>query len=811
MYESMARTCRLIFPLVAALASSCAQRAATPLAAPPAPLPARTLGQGLHGVVRDARGAPVAEALVAANGPGDASPVLARSGPDGEFVIQPLPEGEYGVTGAAKGLSGAFRGDVRVTAGASTSLDLVVGGDGLVLTGTVTDLRGRRIPSAQVQLARASHERGDMWITTTDANGSYEVTLPPADYMVTAKADGYLSQRRFAARGAKPPVIDVSMEPTDASVFAGPEVIGQLRAATVALETCDPTAPRLDDLAPMADVLGKARIVGLGEGAHGGHEMFQLKHRLFRFLVERLGFSVLGIEASWSDTLAINDYLSTGRGDPRRLVSGMRFWVWDTDEVVALVQWMRSYNADARHARKLQFAGFDMQYAPSAVAAVLTYLSTVDSAQAARSASALAGLADEFDAEHFAHWPERARAAATEEVDRLAAHLDEHKTAFVQRSGLARWTVARQSVESLSQFVRLGSVTDFVRYGAMRDRFMAKNIRWILDQQPAGARMALWAANGHVAKHDLGQSALSMGSLLKEAFGDEYVVAGTLFRAGSFRAHGMRPTRGLMEFELSPPPPGTVEGTLSRIGAGLLCLNLRALPAESEAARWAHYALRMRNIGAAHAAAHGQHFVAARLDELYDMVFLIDKLTPSHYLGPVAHPMAPLLAPANLDFEQEDGDQPTYWEMPQLGTNAGYTMKLDAARVFAGAHDAQLSPTGAMRMAGYGAIEQLVDAAPYRGKRVRLSAAVRVESPRREGQAELFLQTENDFANIIGFRGMMEAPIRSQGWTTYEVVLDVARTASTLRYGITASRPARVWIDQVAIEVIREAPPAASN
>ena len=39
----------------------------------------------------------------------------------------------------------------------------------------------------------------------------------------------------------------------------------------------------------------------------------------------------------------------------------MRFWTWDTEEVLALIEWMRAWNADAT-TRKVKFYGFDMQF-----------------------------------------------------------------------------------------------------------------------------------------------------------------------------------------------------------------------------------------------------------------------------------------------------------------------------------------------------------------------------------------------------------------------------------------------------------------
>lgn len=116
-----------------------------------------------------------------------------------------------------------------------------------------------------------------------------------------------------------------------------------------------------DDLQPLKDLVGKARIVSLGEPTHGSREVFQLKHRLLEFLVAEMGFSIFAIEANLPEAFALNEYVIEGRGNPRALIGGMYFWTWNTKEVLAMVEWMRAWNRDHPDRKPLQFTGFDMQ------------------------------------------------------------------------------------------------------------------------------------------------------------------------------------------------------------------------------------------------------------------------------------------------------------------------------------------------------------------------------------------------------------------------------------------------------------------
>lgn len=132
------------------------------------------------------------------------------------------------------------------------------------------------------------------------------------------------------------------------------------------------------DLEPLRSAVGAARIVSLGEPTHGTREVFQMKHRLLEYLASELGFSTFSIEASSPESFAVGDWVRGGAGDPHLLVEGMYFWTWHTEEVLAMVQWMRAYNESEPRpegaAGRLDFTGFDMQTPDVAMGIVLDFL-----------------------------------------------------------------------------------------------------------------------------------------------------------------------------------------------------------------------------------------------------------------------------------------------------------------------------------------------------------------------------------------------------------------------------------------------------
>ncbi|MBU7024169.1 MAG: erythromycin esterase family protein [Theionarchaea archaeon] len=116
-----------------------------------------------------------------------------------------------------------------------------------------------------------------------------------------------------------------------------------------------------EDLMPLKEVIGDARIVALGEATHGTHEFFEMKHRLTEFLVEEMGFTIFAMEAGCGECTAIDGYVRTGRGDPKVLLRNTNYWVWNTEEVLTMIQWMRQHNESSDSAAQVNFFGFDMR------------------------------------------------------------------------------------------------------------------------------------------------------------------------------------------------------------------------------------------------------------------------------------------------------------------------------------------------------------------------------------------------------------------------------------------------------------------
>lgn len=131
-----------------------------------------------------------------------------------------------------------------------------------------------------------------------------------------------------------------------------------LKANAIRLSTVE-AGHGFADMQPLKKIIGDARIVALGEATHGSREFFQLKHRMLEFLATEKGFTIFSIEANMPEAYRLNDFVLNGNGDPAKLIGGMYFWTWNTEEVLDMVLWMREFNKSGRG--RVQFTGFDLQ------------------------------------------------------------------------------------------------------------------------------------------------------------------------------------------------------------------------------------------------------------------------------------------------------------------------------------------------------------------------------------------------------------------------------------------------------------------
>ena len=437
--------------------------------------------------------------------------------------------------------------------------------------------------------------------------------------------------RRYLALGGL--VLELVVCPTltgqatksPSSISVPSEVTSWFKSAAMPLDSTNPESG-LDDLRQMESTIGNARIVAMGEATHGTREFFQLKHRMLEFLVEKKGFTVFGIEANWPESLAINDYVLNGTGDAVEALDGLYFWTWNTAEMLDMIQWMRKYNQDPKHANKVKFLGFDMQVAHVAVRNAERYLEKVDPAEAKLASTLLAPLSDANRERESANKSKYFWQKTEGMIESFLGSLERRKKVYVEASSLEEWTLARHNLEIVRQAVEMHSVDRSGNFSP-RDQSMATNVEWILDREGPESKIMLWAHNGHVSTAPLGEGE-SMGMVLRKTYGAKMVVCGFSFDQGSFQA--LQRGKGLRQFTVGPAIPGSLDAALAAAGIPLFAVDLRRAPSSGTVADWLNTPQPMRSIGAIYSESAPDAYFGPVTPHSFDVILFVRRTSAAH-------------------------------------------------------------------------------------------------------------------------------------------------------------------------------------
>ncbi|MGC0370599.1 erythromycin esterase family protein [Microbacterium sp. SLBN-111] len=377
------------------------------------------------------------------------------------------------------------------------------------------------------------------------------------------------------------------------------------------LRGTDPDGPD-DDLEPLLDIVGDARIVAIGESMHRVHEFLDLRHRIFRFLARRAGFTALVIESGFPEGLAVDDWVRNGGTTRLRplLDRGITYRFGSCQEMLDQVTWMREQNARTP-GRPLRFFGMDVpDSSASALPAVLVALALLDVADPAYAAHARSTLLPLFDylptdrtglaqaaptIRAYLALPESTRLQLSAQLRDLAERLDARRPELVVATGSPEWVdaaihAARVAVGADAFLAAMSAgPTRTWPPANIRDRVMATTVDGVLDRED---RIVVAAANGHVQKTPYSappfvpEPLATLGQHLAARWGDDLVVIGTAMGGGSVWLHqpGPEDAEGHstpFTTALPHPLPVSVDRVLSDARRGNFLVDLRDLPADA--------------------------------------------------------------------------------------------------------------------------------------------------------------------------------------------------------------------------------------
>jgi erythromycin esterase len=334
-------------------------------------------------------------------------------------------------------------------------------------------------------------------------------------------------------------------------------------------------------------------VIAIGENAHLVREFYLMRHRLQRFLAQRLGFTVYAMETGFSEGLAVDAWVRGDRAaDDLRTVAddGITYTMGRCEEMRDHLMWMRAA------APPVRFFGLDVPGSTAsalpAIEGVRRYLWEVDP-DAEPALAQLAALVGKHAGEHplpayaaYSNQDAAERDRITAIYAELAARFDALEPEYHAAAGAEAYAVARHELRLavlLDQAMRGyaaraasdGGVPTAHPKVAARDRGMAETVFWLLDRFGPAAKIIVAAHNSHIQRTPVQTPMFSLsatGHHLATRLGSQYLAVGMTCTGGRTVAHRADATApgGVAIFgtDLAAPEEGSIEASL----AGRLCM-----------------------------------------------------------------------------------------------------------------------------------------------------------------------------------------------------------------------------------------------
>ncbi len=294
------------------------------------------------------------------------------------------------------------------------------------------------------------------------------------------------------------------------------------------------------------DIASGTRVLGLGECTHGTVECTDVRSEIVKMLVQEYNCRHFILEGGYIPCKAINEYISKGTGDPRKILLLHIAWPFAIEEFADLLEWLKAYNMGKPLAEQVQFYGMD----------VTAYVIS-----RARQYEQLLDNKVSFDTD-------------TTLLAKLELIKKDEKSRLKIYDAMLEQNAA-EDITTHDSILRNNMIQSYkcaVTTGGdgrkCREEAMYQFARYIIDRIPAGDKAVIWGHNGHMSKKYSGRP--SVGEMLHKYYSDAYRAIGFGFEGGSFLANTYENGKPMMHTYTAVHYPGTIEDQLKDKNRGLL-------------------------------------------------------------------------------------------------------------------------------------------------------------------------------------------------------------------------------------------------
>lgn len=294
-------------------------------------------------------------------------------------------------------------------------------------------------------------------------------------------------------------------------------------------------------------------IVAIGESSHGIGEFYSLKSQIVKFLHKELGYEVMLIEGGFGDlSLALMDIKNLSALELR---NNTLYGNFRCKEIEPLFEYIKE---SSESKSPLFYGGYDSQtsgnYFKSKVDSICRHLKLkIDIKQEFDNYYKMYQASFEPDSANFVKYRNNFQNTvkvikSTIEKERDFLHKTMNLSNLELKIILRNLDLQFRAVDY--DFANKMNSENMHQAIVIRDKLMAENLQWIIENLYPNKKIVVWGYNGHIQKgRSMGyQETKMMGQYLKNAFGDNYFSIGLFAYQGKAYQHW---TKESIEFENS--------------------------------------------------------------------------------------------------------------------------------------------------------------------------------------------------------------------------------------------------------------------
>ena len=296
------------------------------------------------------------------------------------------------------------------------------------------------------------------------------------------------------------------------------------------------------DFTKLKDILRDKRIVALGESTHGLGEFYKIKSTLVLYLHKELGYEVLAMESGLGDiNLAYEDIDTISA---KNLRDYTLFGNFKAKEVDTLFNYIKSTSSSKN---PLIYTGYDTQFSSDYLITKLVKLTApIDKTLSDSLTNRMYSFQKSFGAArnndsigYIKH-----RDVFIKNAKDISQLLQKNKDSLLNSKTLSlkEYLIIQKTLEMFVRSTNLSYDDRFQGY-ELRDKLMAENLVWLLNDIYPNKKVIVWAHNGHIENSSAeGYNAKLMGHYLKEKYKEDYYTIGLFAYEGNAYQHWTKKT-----------------------------------------------------------------------------------------------------------------------------------------------------------------------------------------------------------------------------------------------------------------------------